>query len=194
MDLKERRDTVRTLVPEAERDLALLRQELGQVDREIPEAEALVAKAGAWLDDLRAMFDGGRILAPRDGTIRELAVNLGEVVDRGSTVLRVFHGAPFVIAFVPPGRLFDVVPGQKVMVRAGFLHVDGHIESVYPIAPALPPEFSLAFNSTQRQQRIKIALDAPPPDAMPLFTTVRVTAGWNPVTQVLLFVAWLAAG
>lgn len=230
MDLKERRDTVQTLIPEAEarramlqgalddiarlrdeglasimregdavndfyvadRDLALLRQELVQLDREIPEAEAFVAEAGAALDDLRAMYDGGRIVAPLDGTIGELAVNVGEVVDRGSTVLRVFHGTPYVIAFVPPGRLFDVSPGQNVMVRAGFLHVDGHIETVYPIAPALPPEFSLAFDSTQRQQLIKIALDAPPPDAMPLFTTVRVTSRWNPVTQAFALMERIA--
>ncbi len=230
MDLVERRETVRSLIPEAEtrkamlqgaledigrlreeglasimregdavndfyaadRDLALLNQELVQLDREIPAAEAFVAEAGAALDNLREMYDDGRIVAPLDGTIGELDVNVGEVVDRGAPVLRVFHGTPYVVAFVPPGRLFGLEHGQKVIVRAGFLQVAGHIETVYPIAPALPPEFSLAFDSTQRQQLIRVALDEPPPGAMPLFTTVRVTSQINPVTQVLALIGRLA--
>jgi multidrug resistance efflux pump len=176
----------------ADRDLALLRQELAQLEREVPQALSFVAAAGTALEDLRRSYDDGRIVAPLGGTIGELNVNVGEVVDRGAPILRVFHGSPYVMAFVPPGRLFDMEPGQRVTVRVGFLHVGGQIDTVYPIAPALPPEFSLAFDSTQRQQLIKIALDAAPPVAMPLFTTVRVTAPWNPVTLGLALLGWVA--
>jgi hypothetical protein len=86
---------------------------------------------------------------------------------------------------VPPGRLYDLQAGQRVAVRAGFIQLGGQIERVYPIAPALPPEFSLAFDSTQRHQLIKITLDGQPPESMPLFSTVRVTGPWNPVSRAM---------
>jgi multidrug resistance efflux pump len=172
----------------ADRDLAVLLQEEVQLDREIPQVGAFVTEANDALAELQDAYDEGRIIAPIGGTIGELSVDLGEVVERGAPLLRVFHGAPYVLAYVPPGRLFSLQAGQRVAVRAGFVQLGGQIETVYPIAPALPPEFSLAFDSTQRQQLIKIVLDGQPPQSMPLFSTVRVTGPWNPVSRAMALI------
>ncbi len=70
-------------------------------------------------------------------------------------------------------------------LTAGFVQLGGQIETVYPVAPALPPEFSMAFGSTQRQQLIMIALHCQLPQSMPLFSIVRVTGPWFPVNEAM---------
>ena len=169
----------------ADRELVQLQQEIFRLDREIPQFEAFVASATQSFDALIASYSEGLIVAPLDGIIGELSVTLGEIVHYGDPMLRVFHGAPYVLAFIPTGRIFDVRPGQRVTVRSGFRSVEGQIEVVYPIAPALPPEFSLGFAATERQQLVRIALNGPVPSSIPLFSVVRVTNVWNPLSMAI---------
>jgi HlyD family secretion protein len=73
----------------ADRDLAVLLQERVQLDREIPQVGAFVTEANDALTELQDGYDEGRIIAPISGTIGELSVDLGEVVERGAPLLRV---------------------------------------------------------------------------------------------------------
>ena len=163
---------------DAEEDLALLKAEIKITNTELLRAEQASARARTAVLSLEELYDDGRILAPQSGIVAKVAINEGGGFEVGTSIAEIFHGSPYVLAFVPVGKVYEIKPGDKVTIRYGFQTVKGEIERLMPIAPRLPQEFQRAFQTIEHQQLIRISLDpmsAPPP----LFTEVEITSRFS---------------
>lgn len=159
---------------------AEVRAERAAIAADLPTIEAAVARAEQALTTLTESYANGALQAPAAGVVGYLHVAPGSVVRAGEPIMEIFHGEPFVLAFVPEGALYDVEPGDAVNVRLGFDQHEGVIERIYPVTAELPPEFADRFNQQRRAPLAKIKLaksDTPPT----LFARTQVTArGWPP--------------
>ncbi|WP_230534177.1 HlyD family secretion protein [Microvirga roseola] len=168
-----------------------LESERAIIARELPQLESTLANARGNVDRLRTSYDDGRLIAPIDGTVAELLVEPGAVVRSGQPILRVLHGEAFVLAYVPTGTLYTVAPGDSVSLRVGFRVLTGRISAMLPIASQLPAEFQKAFQTAQREQVVRIAVD-PGQDLPPLFTTLEISRPNNPRVLILAGVRYAA--
>lgn len=169
----------------AKRELTSLKQELEQLNSQIPLQRQRAEGAADMQNRMVNNYANGEIVAPRSGTVGELSTNIGQVMMLGDQLLKIFHGEQFVLAYAPPGRLFDLSSGDQVLLRSGFRVVEGEVIKFFPIAPKVPAEFSLAFDTTDRKQLFRIALRDELPVSMPLFSKVKVTRPWAPLPLVL---------
>jgi hypothetical protein len=64
-------------------------------------------------------------------------------------------------------------PGDKVVVRWGVRALTGRIQTIEPVAAALPKEFQKAFKPVEREQILRVQLDQTA-DMPPLFAKVRL--------------------
>jgi multidrug resistance efflux pump len=168
-----------------------LESESAVIARELPQLEATLANARENIARLQASYGGGRLIAPVDGTVAELLAEPGSVVRSGQPILRVLHGEEFVLAYVPTGTLYTVKPGDPVSLRIGFGVLTGRISAMLPIASQLPAEFQKAFQTAQREQVVRIALD-PDQEVPPLFTTMEVTRPNSPRVLILASARYVA--
>ena len=158
-------------------DLRELELEAKVIASQVPELERSVQRAQASLDHLRTAYAEGILISPVDGTA-------SAVVRPGEPIMRIYHGESYVLAYVPTGTLYTVKPGDAVQVRTGFQVLTGKVAALLPVASQLPQEFQKAFESTQREQLVRIAID-PGQQLPPLFTTVEVAWDLSPVALVL---------
>ena len=165
-------------------DLRELELEAKVIASQVPELERSVQRAQASLDHLRTAYAEGILISPVDGTASEVRVQPGAVVRPGEPIMRIYHGESYVLAYVPTGTLYTVKPGDAVQVRTGFQVLTGKVAALLPVASQLPQEFQKAFESTQREQLVRIAID-PGQQLPPLFTTVEVAWDLSPVALVL---------
>ena len=178
---------------EAERELSQLQAERGTLAEEIARGEQNYAVAGASLAQLRGHYADGLIRASIGGTVSELDIHPGQIVPRGTPLMRILSGPAYVVGFMEPGRLFRAEVGDEVFVRVGLTQVRGEIVEILGIAPAIPSEFQISFDSTQRMQQFRVRVDDGLPAEMPLFTTVKVTGTWNVVSRVVALLQALRA-
>lgn len=166
---------------------AEIRAERTAIAADLPTIEAAVERAETALSRLTENYAGGALRAPTDGVVGYLHVAPGSVVRAGEPIMEIFHGEPFVLAFVPEGALYTLEPNDGVTVRLGFDSHAGVIERLYPVTAELPPEFADRFNQQRRAPLAKIRLE---PSATPptLFARTRVTGkGWPPAWLKRLF-------
>lgn len=158
---------------DAEREAAELEAGIAALAGErdgVRNARTLVAKA---LSELRQQYEDGRLTAPASGYIGPRTPNLGEVVKAGEPILEVLAGRPYVLAYVPPERLYGLAEGDEVIVSSGYSSIRGHVETVRFVSDAVPEEFRRTFAPLQRQQLVRIALEEAPP--IPILSTVTVS-------------------
>lgn len=159
---------------------AEIRAESSAIAADLPTIEAAVKRAENALSRLTENYADGALTAPTQGVVGYLHVAPGSVVRAGEPIMEIFHGDPFVLAFVPEGALYQLKAGDEVNVRLGFDQHDGVIERIYPVTAELPPEFADRFNQQRRAPlaRIRLAPSDTPPT---LFARTRVTGkGWPP--------------
>jgi multidrug resistance efflux pump len=157
------------------------------VEQELQQVEAALARTGHAIQRMVDLYGEGRLTAPAGGIVGDLQIEPGAVVNAGEQMLRIYHPPHFVLAFVPPGALYRLEPGDRVAVRFGVEMVPGTVSRVRPLAAALPDEFQRTFRPTDREQLIEIALDDPTPD-VPLFTKVIVNVEVSAVGWVRRFI------
>ena len=161
-------------------DLAQLTAERGALAQQEAHLSQAVREADLAIAALRQLYDHGVLRAPVEGIVgRRLAEN-GSVVGPDKPILEIYGDHRFVLAFLPPGRLFSLNPGDRVTITTGMQGFTGTVTRIDPVARALPPEFQRSFAPVDRQQVIRIAFDAgqtPPP----LFTkvSIRSRGGWT---------------
>lgn len=139
-----------------------------QLDR-LNEAQR---EARTALEDLRARYNDGIVRAPADGIVGTALTREGIVLEVGHYVADLYVGEPYVLAYLETGTLYDVEPGETVIVADGFNQTAGEVVEVQPIADQLPPEFQRIFQPRARARIVKIALGDP--DVFPLLSTVSV--------------------
>jgi len=107
------------------------------------------------------------VTAPRDGTVGEVGVKLGQYVAAGSQLMAVVPAETWVIANFKETQLAHIQAGQKVVVTVdalGHAALAGHVER---FSPAAGSEFSIirpdnaTGNFTKVAQRVpvRIAVD-----------------------------------
>jgi len=166
----------------AKRDFQELETDAETVSAELRHTRNAAERVRTALREMRAIYNEGRVEAPRTGLVGRTDVKPGSGVQPGERVAEVFHGERYVLAYVPTGAIYDVRPGDKVALRYGFRLMQGRIDALLPLAHRLPQEFQRAFQTADRKQlvRIHIAEGARLP---PLFTKVAVT--WRSSGRVL---------
>lgn len=163
---------------EAQREQAQLQSEAVSLKDEL----ATLAKSAAELDkalaDYRQSYNDGHIVAAQPGVVGADVPSPGEVVTAGKPILEIMVGLPYVLAYLPTGRLYEVSDGEEIIISDGIRSVVGHIERLKVVADALPNEFQQTFKPKERQQLMRVSFDDPPP--FPFLSRVYVTKGSGP--------------
>jgi len=170
----------------SKQDLDTLRAEGRIADAEITALAQVIGEAQAAISELRSLYDQGRMRAPISGIVGRIAAEKGAVVRTGDPLLEIYGERHYVLAYLPTGRLYDVVPGDRVWIETGLHQAEGVVARVEPIAAALPREFQRAFTPVDRQQMVRVEFAAGEP-AMPLFTKVRLRSKFS-LSQLAHFV------
>lgn len=161
---------------EAQQSLVALRGELSSLTEQREAIERARAETRLAIDRLRAHYADGLVVAPVDGTIGSALPPPGLVIRPGDPLLTLHYGLPHIVAFVPNNYLFRVKPGQRVSVKAGPRRTIGVVDSILPLAEALPPEFQRTFRPRDRHHLIRLRLVEP--EAFPLNEKVRLGNCW----------------
>jgi hypothetical protein len=96
------------------------------------------------IDELRGIYDTGRLTSPIDGVVTRIASNKGSVVRAGEPLIEPRGNQRFILAYLPTGGLYSV-HGATNTINMGLRSTYGIISKVEPIAAALPREFQRAF-------------------------------------------------
>lgn len=166
-DLAKRQLTVPARVLEATRELfesereeAQLRGEGGTIEQELSVTSSTRKDLGRAIEDLRKSYNNGVILATTSGQIGPKVVNPGTILKLGETALDIYSGESYVVAYLPPGRIYSVEGGDSVVVTDGTLRASGRILRIEAMSDVLPPEFQNVFSSRERQQIARVELES----------------------------------
>jgi multidrug resistance efflux pump len=158
-------------------NLKELEAEATLVEAEVSHVRTAAARARRALSDVESLYNDGVLVAPAQGIVGIVSIAQGEGVEEGESVMEIFHGEQYVLAYLPVGTLYQMDPEDEVVLRYGFQTVPGRIDLRLPLAYRLPQEFQRAFQTADRQQLVRIRIDGEPPP--PLFTKVEVTWPWS---------------
>ncbi|HVV93007.1 MAG TPA: hypothetical protein VHD15_06290 [Hyphomicrobiales bacterium] len=131
------------------------------------------ADAKRALDNLRATYNDGNVVAPADGIVGPEVAARGDVVQPGQPVMQLYVGRKFAYVYLDTGTFFKATVGDRVTIADGFKRTRGTLETVMPLSVQLPTEFQTAFRAPRRGQVGKIRIDDP--TKFPLLSTVVVT-------------------
>jgi multidrug resistance efflux pump len=159
-------------------DLEALKAEQPILNEELITLSAALADADSAIDNLRKLYDDGRLRVPIDGVISRVIANKGSVARAGDPLIELYGEQRFVLGYVPTGTLYRLAVGDEVQIKVGLQTNRGFITRVEPVAQALPREFQRAFAPVDTQQLIRVEFaegEMPPP----LFTKVSLrSVGW----------------
>jgi multidrug resistance efflux pump len=154
-------------------DLEALKAEKPVLNDELRTLTSALTQAESAVDDLRKLYDGGRLRVPIDGVITRVVANKGSVTRAGDPMAEMYGNQHFVLGYVPTGTLYRVAVGDGVQIKAGLQSLRGTITRVEPVAAALPREFQRSFAPVETQQLIRVEF-APGEVPPPLFTKVNL--------------------
>ena len=160
-------DQAEAAVSQAQANLEVSRQDLQTIIVGRESLRAAVAGAEASVELAKIDLSNTVVTAPRDGTVGEVGVKLGQYVAAGTQLMALVPHDTWVIANFKETQLVYIEPGQEVEVSVdAFRHavLKGHVER---FSPAAGSEFSVirpdnaTGNFTKVAQRIpvRIAID-----------------------------------
>lgn len=161
----------------AERDLATLESEAASTGGELATIDANVTEVHAAIDKTRQSYADGVIVAPVDGTVSAAVASQVQVLTAGEPVMELLNGETFVLAYLANGRLYDVLPGQRVVITDGVRTLGGRVERIDVVADNLPSDFRSTFGVHERQQVMRVVSDEPMP--FPYLSRVSVVSPWS---------------
>src|SRR4029079_14078368 len=129
------------------------------LEETLPELESAVSSSKQAIERLRETYADGVVEAPADGVVGYLHVSKGSVGRPGARLREFFRGAPYVLAYVPEGVLYELQPGDSIKIRIGFKTYTGHVSRLYPIAGQLPKDFQNTFQPVARARIVRIEFD-----------------------------------
>ncbi len=140
---------------------------------ELVAINAARADAETALSNLRDHYADGTIKAPVSGAVGISVPSRGDVYRPGDTILEVYSGKAYVLAYLPRRYIYSLDVGTKVQVSSGRLTAAGTITDILPVTDALPKEFQNSFKPRDRSQlaRIKLVQKV----GFPLHAIVKVT-------------------
>lgn len=146
--------------------------------------------ASTSLSDLKKLYANGEVRAPISGVVGRLYVSAGSVVRLGDPMMDIYDDTRYVLAYVPAGAIYDVLPGDPVSIRYGLSEWRGVVERVEPVAPQLPKEFQRTFQPVERARVLRIAVTSSE-GLPPLFSKITVEAADWPPGWLLRMVPWI---
>jgi len=160
-------DQAKAALAQAQAALEVSRQDLQTLIVGRDSLRAAVAGAEAAVRLAEIDLSNTVVTAPRDGTVGEVGVKLGQYVAAGSQLMAVVPAETWVIANFKETQLAHIQAGQKVVVTVdalGHAALAGHVER---FSPAAGSEFSIirpdnaTGNFTKVAQRVpvRIAVD-----------------------------------
>ncbi|WP_188052340.1 HlyD family secretion protein [Aureimonas fodinaquatilis] len=161
----------------AERDLMTLRTEAGSVLEQLAVINDHLAEVTTAMSNTKSAYADGVVRAPHDGTVSAHVASPGQVLTVGEPVLELLNGETFVLAYLSRGRVYDVVPGNHVIITDGVRTVDGVVDRVDVVADSLPPEFRTTFGIQERQQIMRVKPNEPL--SFPYLSRVTVASPWS---------------
>lgn len=160
---------------EARRDLLAFIAERDQLEKEIARLGESLRTTRGYLADLVGRFNSGEVRTVDGGIVANLAVLPGAVVGKGQELLRVFSGAPFVLAYMEDSSYIPYRPGDPVLVKfPGASTRLGRVAKRMWVADRLPEEFQPQFKPTDREYLVYIELDPEILTQFPVMTTATV--------------------
>ncbi len=99
----------------------------------------------------------------------------------GETLVDLYRGDMFVLAFVPIGRLYSLAAGDGVRASDGQKSHPARIERIETVTDSLPPEFQSSFRSVDRSSCSAWCSTS---RRLPIQAKVRVTGSWSPQALV----------
>ena len=165
-------DALRTRF-EAQRSLVQFKAEDRALREELEALNAARTDAETALADLRKHYADGVVRAPVSGAVGTSVPSVGDVHKPGETILSVYSGDPYILAYLPRRYLFPIRQGTRVKVQSGRLSATGVIAEILPVTGALPQEFQNSFKPRDRSQLARIHFDEEPP--FPLHEKIEVT-------------------
>ncbi len=157
------------------------------MDTNLPKLQAAIDAATRSIARLKSIYAGGTVKAPARGVVGHLYVRKGSVAKAGEPLMEIFHGPPYILAYVPEGALYRVEVGDRIKIGVGFATYAGVISRIYPVTAQLPREFSDAFRQPPRAQVVRIEFEAPG-QYPTLFARIEVSAAdWPPRWLVRLW-------
>lgn len=163
---------------EAAREAVSLRADAISLRSEATAIDGNIERLRVALETATKAYGDGALVAPLTGTVGSRVVSPGTVLKPGEAFAEVYHGASYVIAYIPTSRLYSVSVGQCVVISDGVHRQNGTIERVEGITDAVPPEFQSSFRSVDRQQLIRVKLEGD--IGIPLYSKIKVTSMYWP--------------
>lgn len=158
---------------EAHQVLVRMSTENATLAEELKALDSARKDANAALADLHALYANGRIASPVDGDLGAKIPSPGEVYRPGETILSIYKGSSYVLAYLPRRYLFPIRPGMKVRVTSGRDSAIGSVGKILPVTDALPQEFQNTFKPRDRSQLARVQFEKAPP--FPLHQKVELT-------------------
>ena len=149
-------------------------------------AQAQVDTAEAQLGVLEAQLLNTSIKSPMDGTVNEISLAEGDIVQPGKTILSISNlDKIWLIANVEETFIRKVVPGAKVLIRVdayGGRTFYGTVEMIR--AGIVPPAFQIGeFTKTTQRIPVRIKFDAPV-DSSPASTGLLLLPGMSAEVKI----------
>ena len=166
-------DTALTANFNAQQDRIKLATQFKTLERELATLQQARTVAELALQKLQNHYADGVVRAPVSGSIGASVPSSGHVYRTGDTILAIYSGTPYVLAYLPRRYLFSISVGQKVQVSDGRHSIPGTLVELLPITDELAKEFQNTFKPTDRNQLAKIRLDTESP--FPLLEKVRIS-------------------
>ncbi len=163
---------------EAQREESSLSTELQALEAEHRNILASRKEMDGVIGQVQANYNNGRVVAQIEGVVGPKVPNLGQIVKSGDPLVELYRGDMFVLAYMPVGRLYSILPNDSVRVSDGQHNFAGRVERIETVTDALPPEFQVNFRSQDRQQLFRIVFDEMPPFAIQSKT--RISSNWSP--------------
>ncbi|MEO0636388.1 MAG: hypothetical protein AAFY73_07045 [Pseudomonadota bacterium] len=165
------------------RELTRLLSEFDSAKSELSTVETARKGVDEAIDRLNIAYGDGLVRSPTDGVVGARVPSEGEVFTAAETILEIMAGKPYVLAYVPTDRLYDVKEGQVVIVSDGIQKARGRIKTLGQVTDALPSEFQGAFATTERHQILKVIFDHEVPFVLKAKVKISGTFGLNGLVE-----------
>jgi multidrug resistance efflux pump len=155
-------------VTQAKAALEVSRQDLETIKVSRGSLEAAVAGANAAVELAGIDLSNTRIIAPRDGTLGEVGVKLGQYVTAGTQLMAIVPSDVWIIANFKETQLSNITLGQPVTFTVDALNRKRLTGKVERFSPAAGSEFSVlkpdnaTGNFTKVAQRISVRISVDP--------------------------------
>jgi multidrug resistance efflux pump len=163
---------------EAQREESSLTTELQALDAEHRNILSSRKEMDSVIGQVQANYNNGKVVAQIEGVVGPKVPNPGQIVKSGDPLVELYRGNMFVLAYMPVGRLYSILPNDAVRVSDGQHNFAGRVERIETVTDALPPEFQVNFRSQDRQQLFRVVFDSMPPFAIQSKT--KISSNWSP--------------